>query len=179
MIRPGRGVLSNSNSSTMHAELDQILNFVDSSKGLRSVIKESGKILVRQDFDGKALTFQSSEVVEILQRTDAEKKAFIQINFRNETKVLLTDSLVGFKPIDTMGLDMTRLPKVVTTPDLLSVSEAISESMGSDLGLDSELEVLKKVYLAVVSGGEKVGFDLSEERDWLSRLFVSKIKAIA
>ncbi len=173
-------VLSNAKSKTIHAELEQILNFVEMSKGLQAKIQDCGRVQIKQDFDGKTFSFNSAEVVEILQRTDSEGKPFIQINFRNETKVLLTESLVGFKPCETLGLDMGRLPKVVTTPDLASVFDAISESLGSaDSGHDAELEILKKVYLSVVTGGEKVGFDLSEERKWLNRLLASKHKAIA
>ena len=66
------------------------------------------------------------------------------MNFQNSYKVLLTDNLIGFKPQETLGLDMTRIPKVVTTPDLFSVYEAIEESLGSDTQ-DHEVEILKKV----------------------------------
>jgi hypothetical protein len=68
---------------------------------------------------------------------------------------------------------------VVTTPDLVSVFEAIEESLGADNGADQETEILKKVYLAIVTGGEKVGFDLEVERQWLNRLLASKFRASA
>ena len=42
-----------------------------------------------------------------------------------------------------------------------------------------EVEILKKVYLAIIAGGEKVGFDLSPERSWLNRLLASKFRASA
>ncbi|QDK36849.1 hypothetical protein [Bdellovibrio sp. NC01] len=171
--------MSNSKSKSTHAELDHILNFVDSSKGLRAKINESGRVQIRQDLDGKLFTFSSQEVSEVLHRADSEGKPFIQVNFKNGSKVLLTETLVGFKPIETLGLDMGRIPKVVTTPDLVSVFEAIEESMGADNGLDTEVEILKKVYLAIISGGEKVGFDLTTERKWLNRLLASKFKASA
>lgn len=171
--------MSNSKSKSTHAELDHILNFVDSSKGLRAQMGETGKIQIRQDLDGKVFSFSSVDLAEVLHRADAEGKAFIQVNFKNGTKVLLTETLVGFKPMETIGLDMSRIPKVVTTPDLVSVYEAIEESLGSDSGLDHEVEILKKVYLAIVSGGEKVGFDLTLERLWLNRLLASKLKASA
>lgn len=171
--------MSNSKSKSTHAELDHILNFVDSSKGLRAKINESGRVQIRQDLDGKLFTFSSQEVSEVLHRADSEGKPFIQVNFKNGSKVLLTETLVGFKPVETLGLDMGRIPKVVTTPDLVSVFEAIEESMGADNGLDTEVEILKKVYLAIITGGEKVGFDLSTERKWLNRLLASKFKASA
>jgi len=168
-----------SKSKSTHAELDHILNFVDASKGLRAKISETGKVQIRQDLDGKVFSFNTQDVTEVLHRADSEGKPFIQVNFKSGTKVLLTETLVGFKPLETLGLDMGRIPKVVTTPDLVSVYEAIEESLGADNGLDHEVEILKKVYLAIISGGEKVGFDLSSERKWLNRLLASKLKACA
>ncbi|MNJ92469.1 hypothetical protein D3C87_101410 [compost metagenome] len=175
----GRKNLSNTKSKSTHAELDHILNFVDSSKGLRAMISESGRVQIRQDLDGKVFSFSTSDVSEVLHRADSDGKSFIQVNFKTGTKVLLTETLVGFKPTETLGLDMGRIPKVVTTPDLVSVFEAIEESMGADNGLDHEVEILKKVYLAIITGGEKVGFDLATERIWLNRLLASKFKASA
>ncbi len=171
--------MSNSKSKSTHAELDHILNFVDSSKGLRAKMNETGRVQLRQDLDGKLFTFSSQDVNEVLHRADSEGKAFLQVNFKNGAKILLTETLIGFKPIETLGLDMARIPKVVTTPDLVSVYEAIEESLGADNGNDTEVEILKKVYLAIISGGEKVGFDLAAERKWLNRLLASKFKASA
>ncbi|MGE5086808.1 MAG: hypothetical protein ACM3MG_10945 [Bacillota bacterium] len=171
--------MSNSKSKSTHAELDHILNFVDSSKGLRAKMNETGRVQIRQDLDGKLFTFNSQDVNEVLHRADSEGKPFIQVNFKNGAKVLLTETLVGFKPIETLGLDMGRIPKVVTTPDLVSVYEALEESMGADNGQETEVEILKKVFLAIISGGEKVGFDLGAERKWLNRLLASKFKASA
>lgn len=171
--------MSNSKAKSTASDLDHILNFVDSSKGLRAKINESGKVQVQQDLDAKIFCFTSSEVAEILHRTDSEGKPFLQLNFRNGNKVLLTETLVGFKPVETVGLDMSRIPKVVTTPDLVSVFEAIEESLGADTGQDNEVEILKKVYQAILSGGEKVGFELTFERKWFSRLVASKFKASA
>lgn len=170
--------MSNSKTKSTSTELDHILNFVDGSKGLRAKLNESGKVQIHQELDGKYFAFVSSEVSEVLHRTDSEGKAFLQLNFRNGNKVLLTETLVGFKPVETFGLDMGRIPKVVTTPDLVSVFEAIEESLGSETN-ESEVEILKKVYQAILTGGEKVGFDLIFERKWVNRLLASKIKASA
>lgn len=78
--------------------------------------------------------------------------------------MLLTDSLIGFKPTETVGLDMSRLPKVVTTPDLKSVYDAIEDSLSADVIQSAEVEILKKVYLSILLGAENIGFNLSEER---------------
>lgn len=171
--------MSNSKAKSTHTDLDHILNFVDSSKGLRAKITESGRVQIQQDLDGKLFSFNSLEVSEVLHRADAEGKAFIQVNFKSGFKVLLTETLIGFKPIETLGLDMSRIPKVVTTPDLVSVYEAIEESMGADGGLETEVEILKRVYMAIITGGERVGFDLSLERTWVNRLIASKTRASA
>ena len=171
--------MSNSKTKSTNAELDQVLNFVDSSKGLRAKMFDAGKVEITQDLDKKVFTFNFHEIQEILHRSDSEGKAFVQVNFKNNHKVLLTDTLIGFKPTETFGLDMNRIPRVVTTPDLVSVFEAIEESMGADGSQDSEVEILKKVYNAIVTGGEKVGFDLEAERGWLTRLLASKFRASA
>lgn len=169
---------SNKHKSTT-TDLDSILNYVDTSRGLKAKVGEGGRIQIYQDLDGKVFSFSAQDIIEILHRTDADGKPFIQLNMRGGHKVLFTDTLIGFKPVETIGLDIARIPKVVTTPDLLSVFEAIEESLGVESGTDNEVEILKKVYFSILSGGEQVGFDLSIERRWLNRLIASKTKASA
>ena len=159
-------------------DLDSILHFIDCSHGLKSLGVESGHLKIIQSADDKVFSFSLEDVSEVLHRQDSESKLFLQINFRNSNKILLTENLVGFKPHHTLGLDMTKLPKVVTTPDLLSVYEAIEEAIGSEQ-IDHEIEILKKVYLSIIEGGEKVGFELKKERLWLTRLMGSKLRASA
>ncbi|HEX4924465.1 MAG TPA: hypothetical protein VFV50_10275 [Bdellovibrionales bacterium] len=153
--------------------LDIVKSFVANTSGLvLSVLGDS--VTIQQKTDDKKLTFLMSELSDVLTREDKEGKTFIQVNFRTGRKILLTDSLVGFKPENRVGLDLNRLPKVVTTPDLLSVFEAIEEILNSDNPNDQELEVLREVYYSILCGGEAVGFDLSPEKIWLSRLMTSK-----
>ena len=169
---------SNKHKSTI-ADLDSILNYVDNSRGLEAKVIEAGRVQIQQDLDGKVFSFFAKDIAEILPRTDADGKPFIQLNFKSGHKVLFTDTLIGFKPVDILGLDVTRIPKVVTTPDLLSVFEAIEESMGAETGADTEVEILKKVYFSILSGAEQVGFELGFERKWLNRLIASRSKACA
>lgn len=171
--------MSNSKSKSTLNSADLILNYVDSSKGLRARMSDNGRMSIAQDIDGKIMSFFVFEVTEVLHRTDSEGKAFLQVNFKSGNKVLLTESLIGFKPFETLGLDMGRIPKVVTTPDLKSVFEAIEESLGSDIGQDHEAEVLKRVYHSILLGAEKVGIDLTAERTWYNRLVASKLRAAA
>lgn len=159
--------------------LDEVLKYTAAAGGLSADTSERGFIKISQKTDGKIIRFAISDLHEILERTDVDGKAFLQVNFKSGTKVLVTDALVGFKPNETLGLDLTRIPKVVTTPDLLSVFEAIEEALGGDTSSDHETEVLKKVYLAILLGGEKVGFDLKIERRWLDRLIATRIRASA
>lgn len=160
--------------------LEEVLSFVDHSAGLSSSISELGLVQVEQQVDGKQFRFQIQDLTEVLKRTDADGKSFIQINFASGHKVLFTDTLVGFKPKEILGLDMSKLPKVVTTPDLISVFEAIEEILSGELAQsDSEVEVLKKVFQAILTGGEQAGFDLTFERRWLSRLLSTKFQVSA
>jgi hypothetical protein len=127
---------------------------------------------VVQATDGKLLKLRSSEIEEVLTRTDHEGDEFLQINLSFDRKILVTRNLIGFRPSNVIGLDMNRLPKVVTTTDLLSVLEAIEDLMTSDQNTAMvEIDVLKKVFYAIVSGGEKIGFNLDEEKRWLAYNF--------
>ena len=73
-------------------DLDSILNYVDSSRGLKAKVGESGRIQIYQDLDGKIFSFQSEDIAEILHRTDADGKPFIQLNLKGGFKVLFTDT---------------------------------------------------------------------------------------
>jgi hypothetical protein len=176
---PGGSVSNANNPKSTVAELDALLDYVDSSRGLKLQVAEVGRVRVKQELDGKVFSFAAEDVAETLQRKDSDGKAFIQLNFKNNFKVLFTDTLIGFKPVEIVGLDISRIPKVVTTPDLLSVFEAIEESMGAESGAENEVEILKKVYFSILSGGEQVGFELDGERAWHNRLIASRSKASA
>jgi hypothetical protein len=166
-------------SSKSSQLLDEVLHFVEASTGLSSRVSDDGQVEIVQSVDGKSFNFRFQTLEEVLPRTDAEGKNFIQINFESGIKVLFTDTLVGFKPRETIGLDMAKIPRVVTTPDLLSVFEAIEESLSSDGTPDTEVEILKRVFQAILAGGEMAGFDLTFERRWLARLLPLKFRASA
>ncbi|MBK7960474.1 MAG: hypothetical protein IPK04_04210 [Bdellovibrionales bacterium] len=170
--------MSQSNHKVTKKHVDVILNFVDQSGGLRVQVSAVGRVSILQEADGKVFSFESDDISEVLTRSDSDNRPFVQINFQNTKKVLLTETLVGFKPKEILGLDMSRIPKVVTTPDLVSVYEAIEESLGSESS-NHEVEILKKVYLAILDGGDSVGFDLRFEKKWLTRLLASRTTASA
>lgn len=145
-------------------EIIKFLNVADS--GLKLIGSDKNQVLL-QTADGKSLQIKPQSIDSVLKRDDSEGNPFLQVNFINGSKVLLTKHLIGFKPSEGYGLNETRLPKVVTTPDLLSIIDVIADADDFD---QNEFDVLRKVYLSILDGGEAVGFDLSRERQWLSQL---------
>ncbi len=157
----------------------QILDFVEQSKGLEAVGSGPGQVKISQSVDGKFICIPEEQIEEVLVRADGDQKTFLQVNFKTGRKILVTESLIGFKPAHRADLDMGKLPKVVTTPDLISVVEAIEDAMSAEGTLPEEIEVLKKVFECVMRGGEQVGFDLKPEKLWLQSLFQTQNKASA
>lgn len=159
--------------------LDTIKNYITASSGLYISSPEMKDFMsIVQDVDGKIISFETTSIEQVLERVDADGKLFLQINFNSGKKILLTDELIGFKPIPIIDLDMSKLPKVVTTPDLISVLEAIEEVIHLR-DSESDVDVLKKLYISVLEGAESVGFDLTEEKIWLQHLNYSGQKATA
>jgi galactitol-specific phosphotransferase system IIB component len=169
--------MRNQNAKQLMSKIEQYLSKNNFKIELIRMSSESYKL--QQKVDGKALTFCSSNLMEILDRVDQEGKDFLQINFSDNQKILVTESLVGFKPYPVSGLDLTRIPKVVTTPDLLSVFEALQDSLASDEAREVEIDILRKVYQSILLGAEKVGFELDFEKRWLGRITYSKTRASA
>ena len=125
------------------------------------------RIQLRQKIDGKSLLIDARTIGGLLPRYDQDGEEFLQINFEAGYKILVTKNLVGFKPALTAGLDRSNLPNVVTTPDILNVLDAIHDASEDAHASDVELKSLKRVFEAVILGGELVGFDLTNERGWL------------
>lgn len=157
-----------------------IEDFVAKASGL-SLSKEDGEFLLTQTADSKFVRVKLQDLADILLRRDPQGREFVQVNFVDGQKILLTDQLIGFKPKPTGNIDSSKLPKVVTTLDLVSVVEAIDESLNSDSSeeVESELEVLKNVFRSIVQGGEQIGFDLTDEKSWLRRLPTHSTNAAA
>ncbi len=153
--------------------IELISKYAEKSQGLE--IQVSGEAVhIRQKVDGRSLKFSSIHIEEVLSRQDSDGNDFLQVNFLDGRKILITDRLVGFKPAETAGLDIRKLPKVVTTPDLVSVVEAIEESVNSHGHRSEEVDVLRRVYVSVLNGAEAVGFDVESERNWVS--YIANVK---
>jgi hypothetical protein len=148
----------------------QILAFAQRCSGIKTELVAETRIRIRQSLDQKGIEFDCALLDDVLLRTDATGDEFLQVNFSTGKKILITQKLVGFKPIAVRGIDLSRLPKVVTTPDIVSVFDAIQDALQSDEADNHEVSVLKRVFEAVLAGGEEIGFDLSVERSWIRRV---------
>ena len=132
--------------------------------------REYNKITLFQDYDRKKLSFALEDVKKVLERKDYRGQSFLQVNFKNGKKILLTHEFVGFSPAVGVGIDVYKLPKVVTTADILSVIEAIESSIyGTDQYQESLYEA-KMFFESIAAGAESIGFDLTGERLWVEKL---------
>jgi hypothetical protein len=171
--------LDNINSQNGDSLKDLIVKFITQSPGLELRDASSGEMAILQLTDGRSIRFDVRSIEEVLSRQDADGRDFLQVNFIDGKKILITEKLVGFKPAETAGLDLKKLPKVVTTPDLVSVIEAIEESLSVGSPRSEEVDVLKRVYDSVLNGAVSVGFELDQERSWLNFIANNKRKASA
>jgi hypothetical protein len=167
--------LDQSAKTTTGTQLDQqIKTFVERSSGLEVKTDNSGTLSIFQKVDGRSIRIITDKIEEVLARQDSDGRDFLQVNFFDGRKILITERLVGFKPAETAGLDLRKLPKVVTTPDLVSVVEAIEESVNSHGHRAEEVDVLRRVFDSVLNGAEAVGFEIGPERSWLN--FITSVK---
>ncbi|MBK9293206.1 MAG: hypothetical protein IPM57_01985 [Oligoflexia bacterium] len=158
--------------------LTLISTFVVQTTGLVFVKQDETKIKITQKTDSKEIVIDESKLLDVIFRKDPESKNFIQINFIDGEKILITDQLIGFKPHPISGIDLSKMPKVVTTVDLFSVLEAIEDIVAERYN-KTDLESLKAIYMSILAGGEKIGFDLSSEKTWLKRIPAIINKTIA
>lgn len=173
MKKPNESVSSNNN-------MNEIINFLENTRYVKFEFDQTS-LRVTQNEDQKAISFRFADVEKVLARTDFDGSQFIQINFHNKTKILITKNLIGFKPLELVGFDAGKIPKVVTTVDLNSVFKAIEDlTDGEDTyQTATELEVLKKVYQSIMMGAEQVGFEMKAEKQWFSAFLLNPLAATA
>ncbi|MBC7421744.1 MAG: hypothetical protein H7328_13535 [Bdellovibrio sp.] len=160
--------------------MNEVINYLEIQAQFN--FKISGDILeVTQKEDSKKMIIDFKRVEKVLDRQDLDGSRFLQVNFSGGSKVLITKALVGFKPTDLIGFDLSRIPRVVTTIDLLSVSKAIEDLFDSEETAESmaELEVLKKVYQSILYGAENIGFKMQAEKTWLNSILLNHSAAVA
>ncbi len=170
--------MNNTKAKSEDTTLVRVQSFVKGASGLEIIEVEGSQLRILQIADGKTLRIDTAALSEIIPRKSQQGEAFLQLNFQTGIKILLTENLIGFKPAHPKALDISKLPRVVTTPDLLSIVEAIEEALTTEAPFE-EVEILKKVYDAVVIGGEQVGFSLNAEKNWIQSLSFGDFKASA
>lgn len=164
--------MSHEDTTCLDVNLVEVLeDFIATSNGLEFRVTDK-QIVILQTEDQKEMNFPEENMKDIFLRKDRDGKSFLQLNFLSGEKVLVTESLIGFKPIMEEGNDYGKLPNVVTTPDLLSVFEAVEECLRFKDNFD-ELGMLRNVYNAILLGAEKIGINMTEEKEWIKRLCVS------
>lgn len=162
--------------------MNDIVNFLETTVQFKySLDNDSSKMSLVQGEDKKAIQFSLADIEKVLNRQDYDGSQFIQINFTSGSKILITKNLVGFKPAELMGFDSNKIPRVVTTVDLISVSKAIEDLYEGEESYQTstEVEVLKKVYQSILMGAESVGFDMRTEKQWFSRFLLNGAAASA
>lgn len=148
-----------------------IKDFSKDSKGLFLMEnKEAETCEVYQNQDKKYISFKKNQIENVLRRKDLNHEDFLQIDFYNGAKILLTSDFVGFAPAHCEGLDSQKLPKVVTTLDLISVIEAIESSLYGQEHYEEKLDDVKLFFEAIATGAEAIGFNLAGERLWVEKL---------
>lgn len=163
------------NSETTSQHINDVVNYLESQTHF--IFNFNEKVLeLTQKEDLKKIAIDFEQIEKVLVRQDVDGSKFLQINFAAGTKILITKTLVGFKPNQLIGFDLTRIPRVVTTIDLVSVSKAIEDLFDSEETAESraEIEILKKVYQSILYGAEAVGFKMQAEKTWLSAILLNQ-----
>lgn len=169
-----------STATTKQLELLQsILEFALRSSEFEVEKSALDQVRIKQKIDGHMLVIRASRLQDILMRSDADGRSFVQVNFQDGLKILITERLIGFKPAirktsasiagqgapsSNSAVGNSKLPRVVTTPDLLSVLEAMEDAAES---ADRDLMVLRELFDSIVRGAERAGFDVEKEKGWL------------
>ncbi len=160
--------------------MNEILKFLEKKSQFKFSFSNE-TLELKQSEDNKFLEIKNSEIEKVLFRQDLDGSQFLQINFKMGTKILITQALIGFKPHEMPGFDSSRIPRVVTTVDLMSVSKAIEQFFDSDDAPETkaEIEVLKKVYQSIMLGAENIGFKMSTEKKWFSSIVLTPMATVA
>lgn len=159
-----------SNASTMISPMEMVIEFLENSSGLNYKKLETGALRISQKVDGKHIHLEIQAITAVIPREDYKKDAFIQINFTGGKKILLTDHLIGFKPAEVDGINIESLPKVVATPDLVGLFEALEDCLTEKNTNVSMLLELRQASMSIIEGAESIGIDLSQEKIWLKRI---------
>jgi hypothetical protein len=173
-------ILKKLNSEATSQHINDVVNYLETHTHFIFKFTEE-KLELTQKEDMKKITIDFDQIEKVSTRQDVDDSRFLQLNFTNGTKILITKNLVGFKPNQLVGFDLTKIPRVVTTIDLQSVSKAIEDLFDSEdtYETQTEIEILKKVYQSILYGAENVGFKMQAEKEWLSSIMLNHSAAVA
>lgn len=168
------------NNEATSQHINDVINYLETNTQFIFKFTEE-KLELTQKEDLKKIVIDFEHIEKVLTRQDVDDSKFLQVNFTNGTKILITKSLVGFKPNQLVGFDLTKIPRVVTTIDLQSVSKAIEDLFDSEdtYETQTEIEILKKVYQSILYGAENVGFKMQAEKTWLTSVVLNHSAAVA
>ena len=163
------------NTGTTSQHINEIINYLDAQTHFSFKYDENTLELTQKE-DYKKISIVFEQIEKVIVRQDVDNSKFLQINFQQGYKILITKTLIGFKPNQLVGFDLTRIPRVVTTIDLVSVSNAIEDIFESEETIESkaEVEILKKVYQSILYGAEGVGFKMQAEKTWISSILLNR-----
>lgn len=166
--------MKKTNTEATSQYINDVVNYLETQTHF--IFKFNEKTLeLTQKEDMKKIVLDFEQIEKVLARQDVDDSKFLQINFHSGTKILITKNLVGFKPNNIVGFDLTKIPRVVTTIDLQSVAKAIEDLFDSEESFETrtEIEILKKVYQSILYGAEGVGFKMQAEKTWLSSILLN------
>ncbi|MBX9769339.1 MAG: hypothetical protein K2X47_18825 [Bdellovibrionales bacterium] len=165
-------------AGTTEDRFKMIQEYAAKTVGLKVRTVSETNLEIRQVYDQKTVVLDLSLVKDVLERTDTDGKRFLQVNFLDGKKILVTDAFIGFKPVITPERSSEKLPKVVTTSDLISVIEAIEDlSSGTVKNTKEDLDSFRKIYHSIIEGAEQIGFNCENEKNWFCG--VARLKASA
>lgn len=172
--------LKKTNSETTSQHINDVVNFLETQTHFTFKFTEKAIELTQKE-DLKKIAIDFEQIEKVLTRQDVDDSKFLQINFHSGAKILITKNLVGFKPNQIVGFDLTKIPRVVTTVDLQSVAKAIEDLFDSEESFEThtEIEILKKVYQSILFGAETIGFKMQAEKTWLSSIMLNPTAAVA
>ena len=119
------------NNEATSQHINDVINYLETNTKFIFKFTEE-KLDLTQKEDMKKIVIDFEQIEKVLTRQDVDDSKSLQVNFTNGTKILITKSLVGFKPNQLVGFDLTKIPRVVTTIDLQSVSKAIEDLFDSE-----------------------------------------------
>lgn len=168
------------NNKTTLQHINDVVNYLETQTQFVFKFTEE-KLELTQKEDNKKINVDFADIKKVLTRQDVDDTKFLQLNYANGTKILITKSLVGFRPTQLVGFDLTKIPRVVTTVDLQSVRKAIEDMFDSEENyeIQTEIEILKKVYQSILFGAENVGFKMEAEKAWLTSIMLNHSAAVA